>query len=246
MLLGHQLLSAPGAAPERRARDAAARVWRYRERIELEAADQFARLAAELSATGASPAVIELARAAAADERHHATLCRRLVDRFAPALAPLPPVLGQRLGPAHLSRRGAALYGTVAMSCITETLSAALLLHMREVASHGPVAATVQRILKDEIGHSRLGWAHLAHEAERGDVSWLSPHIPAMLREALAADLEPMTTEGRDLSAYGILPAARVHAIVRQAVAEVIAPGLARHGVAAQLPMMASRSVPLG
>ena len=219
-------------------------MWRYRERIELEAADQFEWLAGELAAVGASPAVVELAREAAADERQHALLCRQLVDRFEPGLAPLPPAPVQRLGPHRLARRDAVLYACVAMSCVTETLSAALLLHMRAAATDERVAATVHHILKDEIDHSRLGWAHLAAEAGRGDVGWLADHVPAMLREAMAADLEPMAAKGQDLSAYGILPAARVHAIVRQTVTEVIAPGLARHGVetGAQLPMTASRS----
>jgi hypothetical protein len=215
-----------------RARAAVARVWRFRERVELEAADQFERLATELERVGADRAVIELAHEAAADERVHAGLCRNLVDRFEPGLEPLAPALGLRLGPRHRSRRSAALYAAVAMSCVTETLSAALLLHMREAAVDEPVAATVHHILRDEIDHSRLGWAHLATEARRGDVSWLADHVPAMLRDALAADLEPMTAASDDLSAYGILPAARVHEIARQTVAEVIAPGLARHGIA--------------
>lgn len=233
-MLGHQLL-------EPRAPAAVARVWRFRERIELEAADQFERLAVELARVEADPAVIELAREAAYDERTHALLCRGLVERFEPGLAPLPPTLGLHLGPHRQSRRRAVLYASVAMSCVTETLSAALLLHMHRAATDEAVRATVHHILKDEIDHSRLGWAHLAAEAGRGDVSWLAPHVPAMLREAMAADLEPMAASSEDLSAYGILPAARVHAIFDQTVAQVIAPGLARYGVG-ELPQGPDRA----
>lgn len=218
MLLGHDLLAR------------VARIWQHRERIEHEAAVLFEHHAGELAAIGAPAAVTRLARQAAADERDHARRCRALVDRFNPGLPPLEPAPTVPLGPRRASRRDRALYTSVAMSCVTETLSAALLLHMRARASDPLVAETVHHILKDEIDHSRLGWAHLAAEAQRADVTWLAPHLPGMLRSAMTTDLEPMTSP--DLSAYGILAPDEVAGIVDRTVATVIAPGLARFGVA--------------
>ncbi|HUH03280.1 MAG TPA: hypothetical protein VML75_14885 [Kofleriaceae bacterium] len=218
MLLGNHLLTR------------VARIWQHRERIEREAAALFEHHAGELAELGAPAAVTGLAARAAIDERDHARRCRALVERFHPGLAPLEPAPTQALGPRHASRRDRALYASVAMSCVTETLSAALLLHMRARARDELVAETVHHILKDEIDHSRLGWAHLAAEARDLDVTWLAPHIPAMLRDAMATELAPMT--GPDLSAYGILAPGEVASIVDRTVATVIAPGLARFGIA--------------
>ena len=211
-----------------------ARVWRHRERVEWEAADQFARLAVELEHVDADPAVIELATRAAADERTHAAMCRALVDQYGPELAPQSPSLGGQLGPRHAARDRRTLYACVAMSCVTETLSAALLLQMRDRAKLGLVRDTVHHILKDEIDHSRLGWAHLAAEAQRTDVSWLGAHIGGMLRGAMASDLEPMGQAAEsveDLSAFGILSAAIVQEVYLQTVSDVIEPGFARFGI---------------
>ena len=219
MLLGNQLLTR------------VARIWQHRERIEREAAALFEHHAGELAELGAPAEVTRLAARAADDEREHARRCRALVERFHPGLPPLEPAPTQPLGPRHASRASRALYASVAMSCVTETLSAALLLHMRARARDELVAETVHHILKDEIDHSRLGWAHLAAAARRADVTWLAPHIAGMLRDAMATELEPMTSP--DLSAYGILTPAEVASIVDRTIATVIAPGLARFGIAA-------------
>lgn len=214
MLLGDELLSV-------------GRVWQHRERVEREAAALFEHHAGELAAVGAPAAVVELARRAADDERDHAARCRALVDRFSPGLASLPPAPAEPLGPRELSRRQRALYASVALSCVTETLSAALLLAMRARARDELVADTVHRIARDEIDHSRLGWAHLAAAARAGYVAWLAPHVPAMLRAAVAAEVAPATA---DLSGYGILSRAEVDHIVHRTITTVIAPGLARFG----------------
>ena len=223
MLLGDHLLSV-------------ARVWRHRERVEREAADQFARLAGDLRDAGAPPALIDMAEAAAVDEAEHAVLCRAVVDRLAPGLAPLAPALGVSLGPAGLSPRRRALYRAVALSCVTETFSTALLLEMRRLATDGQVHATVQRILRDEIDHSRLGWAYLAWVAAREDVSWLSAHLPGMLREAIGGDLPPAAPAapirhaGED---RGVLARERILEVAGRAYDQVIAPGLARYDIRA-------------
>lgn len=218
MLLGNDLL-------------AVARAWHHRERVEYEAADQFRRLALLLRQTGAPDIVVELADSAAADELEHATRCRAIVDHLHPELGPAQPMLGARLGPVDWSPQRQALYASVAMSCITESLSAALLLEIRKRAESSLVRSTAQHILRDEIRHSRVGWAHLAAEAARGDVSWLAPYVPTMLREALHSDVAPATTTTHSLTGWGVLDRQTVSAITRATVEHVIAPGFARYGV---------------
>lgn len=212
---------------------AAARVWRHRETVELEASAAFARLARELAAVGAAPVVVAMAAEAAGDERDHAVRCRAIVDRLGPELSPVAPRAGVELGPRTLPPRRRALYAAVAMSCVTETISAALLVEMRACATDPVVAETVQHILRDEVRHSRLGWAHLAAEAAAGDVSWLAPHIAPMLRAAVSDDVA-VTSAATGAPEFGVLPAAKVRAIVTTAVSEIIAPGLRAHGIEAQ------------
>ncbi len=217
---------------------AVALLWRHRERVEHEAAALFATLAEELAATGHG-VLAGRARAAAADEVRHAARCRAIVDACVTGLAPLAPTRPV-LGPAgaRLDRRRGALYASVAIGCVTETLSCALLLAMRAVATFAPVKAAIEAIVKDEIEHGRLGWAHLAAEAERADVGWLGAHVPAMRAAALAEDVSPLLAASArarpvagPLARYGILTRAEVTALVDDTWRVVIAPGLDRFGI---------------
>jgi hypothetical protein len=136
------------------------------------------------------------------------------------------------LGPPALSPRDRALYAAVAIGCVTESLSCALLLELRAAASHPLVAATVEEIVRDEIEHARIGWALLAAEAERRDVSWLAEHVPAMATAAVADDVSGMAGAPA-LAGLGVLPRPRIRALVEETWRSVIGPGLARHGIAA-------------
>jgi hypothetical protein len=208
-----------------------ARVWHIRERVEREAAALFARLERLLAASGAGRDLVAMARQAALDERAHAARCRALVLRFAPDPAPPAPAGSVTLGPPQADVARRALYASVAMCCVTETLSTALLLEMRARARDPVVADTVQHILRDEVRHSRLGWAHLAVEARRQEVVWLGPHLPGMLQDAVQGDLPPPEEGAADLSSHGILPRARVEELVVQTAEQVIFSGLESHGV---------------
>ena len=164
-------------------------------------------------------------------------MCRAIVDELGVELPPLPPPDAAPLGPAGLDKRQRALYAAVAISCVTETLSAALLLAMNDRAQPGRIRDTVHHILRDEISHSRLGWALLAAERERGGegaLTWLSAHLEPMLAEAVSADVEPMfesRAERPDYSAHGVLRREQVGSVVREAIEQVIAPGLREHGI---------------
>jgi hypothetical protein len=214
-----------------RVKRAVGAMWRYRERVEYEAAALFAALGDELDAARL-PSLAARARTAADDERRHALRCRAIVDACDPALAPLPPRAISVAPPVpepDPARR--ALYASVAMGCVTETLSCALLVAMRDDAEFGPTRAAVDEIVKDEIDHSRLGWAHLATAVARGDdVTWLAPHIAAMRAAALTHETEEVPSSG-DLSSYGILPRARVTIIVEATWRDVIVPGFTHHGI---------------
>jgi hypothetical protein len=204
---------------------AVARAWRVRERVEQEAAQMFATLAGGLRELGLAAPVVALAEKAAADERDHAIRCRRIVDAHAPGLEPFAVAPPPRLGPPSLTPRQRTIYEAVALCCVTETLSVALLGTMRDVVKDELVADTVSHILRDEIDHARIGWAVLAATGGGGGHGWLAPHIAGMVRAALRQD-EAMVARGEDLSAYGILTRPQVDDVVRQTLDHVILPGL--------------------
>lgn len=232
-------------ANESRARALAQRTWQMRHRFELIAAARFRWLAEELAAVGAHDAVVNLARNAAADELRHAERCSELVVHFGgdrgshlsvaasePPSSALPAV--GRVAPAGLTRREALLYEVVAMSCVTETLSTALLAELVEEAGDDRARAAMHEILRDEVNHSRLGWAHLAREHEEGTRDVVGPHLPAMLRATVEDELFSGAAEDpawRELARLGALSRASRLRLFAETMQSVVFPGLARFGV---------------
>lgn len=217
--------------------DAVFRVWRHRLRIEFEAAAAFRGLARRLRALhGEDDAVARLAATAAEDELRHAVLCERILSHErAPGLAVAgDPRAELQLGPTPMDPARQALYNAVAMGCVTESLSTALLIEMKKRAARGIIHDTVHEIAVDEVGHSRIGWAQLARAAGEGDIQWLAPHVDRMIRVALNEEIDPLVV-GRDwtpdLSEWGILPRAEALQIMRGVVEEVIRPGLRHFGL---------------
>ncbi len=207
----------------------AARVWLHRERIEREAAELFTGLGRELDELGHA----DLARRAAdagADELRHAARCRELVIAMAGSLPPVETARTIVLGPRELSPRDRMLYAAVAIGCVTESLSCALLLGLRDAATHPQVQATIDEVLKDEIEHARIGWAVLATEAARRDVRWIGDYLPRITAAAVADDVVPMTGDD-ELAELGVLPRVRVQQLVSETWSSVIGPGLDRYGI---------------
>ena len=210
------------------AHDRAARVWLHRERIEREAAALFQELGRELLLAGHT----ELGRRAfraGSDEHRHAARCRELVAALGGA-APFEPARHIVLGPRELSARDRMLYAAVAVGCVTESLSCALLIVLRDSATHSRVRATIDEVLVDEIEHARIGWAILAAEASCRDVGWLAPYLPAIAAAAVDDDVRPMSGDA-ELAGLGVLPRAHVQALVNETWTSVIEPGLARFGI---------------
>lgn len=230
MLLGDVVLS-----PE--VREAAAQVWRIRERTEHEAAALFDRLSCDLAEAHAPYPFVDLAMRCAKDEREHAVHCRGVVESIAPGLPALAPDRSVRLGPLGMTASQRALYASVALGCVTESLSTALLIEMRSHAK-GIVRGALDVILRDEVRHSRLGWAHLAWASTRSDVRWLAGAVPVMLASALEGEKPATARSEADrarLAELGILSPDTIARIADETIRTTILPGLARHGVTVAL-----------
>lgn len=221
MLLGDELLSDAQLA---------ARVWLIRERTEYEASAHFDRLASDLRAARAPDAIVALAVRASEDELRHAVRCREVVDALVPGLVALAPDRDAVIKPNRKESAPAAraTHAAVAIGCVTETLSTALLIELRRRAQHRIARRAFDEILEDEIAHARLGWATLAWRAGQEELAHIGPHVQAMIDAALVD--EPAPPE-RCLAHLGILSPATVRAICAETLRTTIVPGLARFGI---------------
>jgi hypothetical protein len=85
------------------------------------------------------------------------------------------------------------------------------------------------------VNHSRLGWAFLAEEHARGARDCVGRFLPAMLDATLGDDLfapsdapDPRSTE---LAELGSLERPERQRLVREALTDVIFPGLERFAI---------------
>ncbi|HEX4803794.1 MAG TPA: ferritin-like domain-containing protein [Myxococcaceae bacterium] len=213
----------------------AAEAWTFRWRVELEAEKRFARMARRLAATGALPVVVDLAARASKDERRHAAHCADLARAFG-ADVPAEEIEAPEISPPGLDERKSVLYEVVAACCITETESTSVLTTLLHSVRAGRMRRILRELLRDEVNHSRLGWAHLAHERERseGDVLFLDRMIPGMLEGSVPPGLfeaAPPDLESPELLACGVLPHSTKRSVFTLTLLEVVFPGLERLGV---------------
>jgi hypothetical protein len=217
------------------ARSLAARVWSFRLGSELESAQRFGALAPLLRAAGASAGVVGMAEEAVVDELRHADLCRQLVCHFGAAPPPEPEITLRWTAPADVEGPERLVYEIVALSCVTETLSTVLLGELVTRATDPVCKQAMHSILRDEVNHSRLGWAFLAEQQSRVLRDCVGPHLPAMLEATLGDDLfrsggapDPRLAE---LAGMGSLERPDRLRIVREALERVIFPGLELYGI---------------
>jgi Rubrerythrin len=216
--------------PEVRRR--AGEAWAFRSRVEQDAARRFQRLSGVISGFDAGSPVPELLQRAAEDEVRHASLCKALAESYGHAA--FDTTREHPIAPSSLDARGAALYEMVAACCITETESMATLATLLAEDAEAPVASVLREIARDEVAHGQMGWAHLAREAERTGVAFLSRFIPSMLAGAAAEGLfsaADAEAESPDLLRHGVLPHSTKKRIFVGTLEGVILPGLDRFGI---------------
>jgi hypothetical protein len=130
--------------------------------------------------------------------------------------------------------RDRLLWEMVSVCCIAETMNTSLMTRCFEVAKDEEIRATLHELLKDEVRHARLGWAHLAAERAHGRGAFLSDVLPLMLE----ASIEPGFLEGDRqgpwvdaLFDYGELPWSELVQIFRETLDLVVFKGLDTMGI---------------
>lgn len=199
---------------------------------EFRVATSFAIVHRSLSALGAEPALVALAERAIDDEHRHAALCLDMAHRyFGRDLDPPPPLPTRH--PAHREARDEderrALY-VIGQCALNETFANAYL-STAYGATKSPLArAAINELMRDEIDHSRLGWAFLATipADKRERISdWLVPLSITNLREWH----ESATTHTYSYEAHGIPRADAVREALAEVVRTVLIPGFAHVGL---------------
>jgi hypothetical protein len=121
--------------------------------LEAASIDAFEILAAELGAHRAPPALIQAARAATADERHHADA----IGRLAVSRGAVPPVVYVKRGPVRdieaVARENAV------EGCVRETHAALLACRQARAATDPAIRSAMAGIARDETRHAALAWA---------------------------------------------------------------------------------------
>lgn len=108
-------------------------------------------------------------------------------------------------------------------------MNTSLMTRCLEVAKDEEIRTTLRDLLRDEVQHARLGWAHLAAERGHGRGAFLGDALPLMLE----ASVEPGFLEGEHqapwvdaLFEYGELPWAELVEIYRGTLELVVFKGL--------------------
>ena len=191
-------------------------------------------MAVELKAEGASPVVVQGAVDASADEARHRDLCAQVAAKWGEPNAANYVAPRVRVGRSDMPARDRLLWELVAVCCISETMNTSLMTRCMEVTKDADIRATLHQLLKDEVRHARLGWAHLAAERAEGRGDFLADVLPLMLE----ASVEPGFLEGtasapwtEPMYDYGELPPAELVQIYCDTMDLVVFKGLDAMGI---------------
>lgn len=138
--------------------DAARTNWRERMVSEYASARVFGQLVGQMMRAGLPAMETRRVAAMAEQELDHGVLCARMLAALGgEPLAELPDL---RDIPSHddATPLVAVLRNVISIGCCSETVAVALVATERELAGPPAVREVLDRILADEVKHSRFGW----------------------------------------------------------------------------------------
>jgi hypothetical protein len=181
---------------------------------------------------GTHPKVLELAKNAIGEEGEHAIICQNVAARYGADHEHHADLhQAASLAPGNLSPVEALLFEMVAFCCLTESLNAALLLEISQKAVNPEIRSAAQTILKDEVHHSQMGWAHLSWCREQGQGAFIEQALPYMLVQTGAEELNlnpDAVLESPGLLAHGELPLQERKKLFHDVLHQIFFPGLQR------------------
>jgi len=226
--------SAAALAPERR--EAIARHWRGRSEAELSTAAVFTQVARALLEIGAAPEVLVLAARGPSDEVQHARLCHAIAELYAGRALTFPSAaLADPVQFGDASPRINRLLLAVHHSCLNEGIAAAYLQENLRRSAAPAASAVIRSLLRDDVDHARIGWAHLASpRVTPADRAHIAGALPTLVRIAWQAWLGPGADCDADEPEHGCLPRHARLPLVREALEAMILPGFEHVGIDAR------------
>lgn len=207
--------------------------WAVRYRIETEASLRFGSLARRLDAAGALRSLVELAERASKDETRHAAHCERFFRGLGgKTLTAVDRVV--EYAPAGLPENERLTYELVSQCCVAETQSTATLVTLLEAAETPELKAVLQELARDEVQHSRLGWAYLAWARPRVDFRFLGPLLPGMIGGSAGPEMfapPPEEVDRPELLRQGVIPQSLRKEVYVETLETVVFPGFETLGV---------------
>ena len=214
-------------------REVLAGAWRARYAIETEASLRFGALAKRLEAIGAPAALIDLAARASSDETRHAAHCERIFHALGgDGLTAVDRVI--EYAPRTLPPAERLTYEMVAQCCVAETQSMTTLVTLLEAAKTAELRSVLQELARDEVNHSRLGWAFLAWVRPKLDLGFLGPLLPGMIAGSAGPELfteGPPAANDPGLLAQGVVPKSMRQKLYLETLETVVLPGFDTLGV---------------
>jgi len=222
-----------GDGPQLSLQEVVARAWAVRYRIETEASLRFGSLARRLSAVEAPQPLVELAERASKDEIRHAAHCERLFRGLGgTTLTAVETVV--EYAPPDLPEPERLTYELVSQCCVAETESMATLVTLLEAAETAELKAVLHELARDEVHHSRLGWAYLAWARPRVHFGFLGALLPGMIGGNAGPELfaPPRGEVDRpELLRQGVVPHSLRRRVYVETLETVVFPGFETLGV---------------
>ena len=227
--LGTAELDTAGLSPATLAR--IGRHWIGRAESELTAGVVFANISVALLSEDVAPEVAFLVARAHSDEVRHAEICRRVAMRYLGAEVPFPkPRTVHTPTVTRSQARLAATLHAVFNCCFNESVAMVFLRTCLDEAQSELVRLALRELMREEVDHSRIGWAHLTSRAVTdADREAVARALPVFIRDTktlwLADDGEGIP------SGHGSLDREALERVVEEAIHDLILPGLDRCGV---------------
>jgi hypothetical protein len=209
----------------------AGKAWAFRYWVECDAKARFSRLAEDLAEIRTPPPLVSMAVRASTDEGRHADYCGELAARYGRPVEPGPTEPAE-IAPARLGFKKRVLYELVAV-CLAESESTVMLVALMGATKNEEMKRILREFARDEVAHAQFGWAVLASQKERTDLSFLSAWIPWMLRTTAGDSFKrpaPGVEDDR-VAEHGVLPYSMRRRVFVDTLNEVIFPGLETLGI---------------
>ncbi|MEE2787537.1 MAG: hypothetical protein VX589_09375 [Myxococcota bacterium] len=216
------------------ARAAVGHTWAHRASSKAVASLRLAALSNALRAHQAPQDTVSVCHRSAIEAQKHAQACLKIAESFGQTVDIESVQRPGPLAPATLTIEHRILYELVAISCIQETLSGAVMGQVYQQAQYPPVKLTAHVIFKEGIWHSRLGWDFLGKVSQEGPITWLSVHLIELLELTADHELRRGVLSGPDQpekAAYGQLSTAAAHRIFKDVINQVVLPGFESFGI---------------